>query len=109
MKPAEDASLGISQWKAENGEPAVDAISAPVTALNTVRMARRVCLALRGDRVLEVIRMDYIGGLPAFQLLERLAEVFEGWSIQGLDFAGRCRDRDRDGNAFHDQAKTKLM
>ena len=100
--------MGISQWEAENVEPAVDAISAQVPALNVVGTASFVCLPLGGDRVLKVIRMDYVGALPTFQLLERLAKVFEGWSIQGLDFTGWCRDRDWDGNAFHDQAKTKL-
>ena len=89
MKPAKDFSFSIAQGQAENVEPAVDPISATMAALNVVRLARFVCLHQRVDCVLQVIRMNDVGGLPTFQLLECLAEIFEGGLIYALDFTGR--------------------
>jgi hypothetical protein len=87
VEPAEDVALRITQRQAKDVVPAVDAVSATVAALDVVRMALLVCLQLSGDCPLEIVRMDDLGGLPAFQLLECLAEVVEGQLIEAFDLA----------------------
>src|SRR5207253_5239849 len=79
-----------------------------MAALNVERLARFVCLHQRVNCVLQVIRMNDVGGLPTFQLLECLVEIFEGRLIDTLDFTGRCGDGDRRRNAVDDQTKTKI-
>src|SRR5258708_1353578 len=79
-----------------------------MAALNIERLPRFVRLYHRVDCVLQVIRMNDVGSLPTFQLLECLVEIFEGRPIDALDFTGRCGDGDRRRNAVHDQAKTKI-
>src|SRR6266436_713881 len=79
-----------------------------MAALNIERLARFVCLYHRVDCVLQVIRMNDVGGLPTFQLLECLVEIFEGRLIDALDFTGRCGDGDRRRDAVHDETKTKI-
>src|SRR6266446_7016346 len=108
MKPAKDFPFSIAQGQAENVEPDVDPISATMAALNIEGLARLVCLYHRVDCVLQVIRMNDVGGLPTFQLLECLVEIFEGRLIDALDFTGRCGDGDRCRNAVDDQTKTKI-
>src|SRR5882762_10420089 len=79
-----------------------------MAALNIEGLARFVCLYHRVDCVLQVIRMNDVGGLPTFQLLECLVEILEGRLIDALDFTGRCGDSDRRRNAVDDQPKTKI-
>src|SRR5688572_823011 len=100
--------LRISQRKPTDVEPAVDAISATMAALNVVRLARFVCFQLRGDCVLKIVRMNDVGGIPAFQLFKSLAEVFDGWLVDALDFTGWCGHRNWRRNAVHDQTKSKF-
>ena len=83
-------------------EPAVDAISAPMAALDFVWMAGLDRPLPRGDDYWEVIRMNDVGRRPTFQFLERLAEVFQDWSVDDFDFTGRCHDRDQGRNAIDD-------
>ena len=108
MKPAKDLPFLISQGKPTDVEPAVDAISATMAALNVVRLARLVCFQLQGDCLLKVIRMNDVGGLPTFQLFKGLAEVFDGWLVDALDFTGWSGHRNWSRNAVDDQTKTKL-
>ena len=77
VKPAEDAPVRIPQRQANDVEPAVDAVGATMAAFDVVRTAPLVRIQLCGDCPRQVIRVDDVGGLPAFQLLERLAEVVE--------------------------------
>src|SRR5882672_9368376 len=79
-----------------------------MAALNIERLTRFVRLYHRVDCVLQVIRMNDVGSLPTFQLLECLVEIFEGRLIDALDFTGRCGDSDRRRNAVDDQTKTKI-
>src|SRR5215469_12917974 len=52
--------------------------------------------------------MDRITDQKMFQILERLAEVFEGWLVDAFDFPSRCHDRSRGRNAIKDQTEIKL-
>src|SRR6266436_8586444 len=79
-----------------------------MATLNVERLACFVCPYHRVDCVLQVIRMNDVGGLPTFQLLECLVEIFEGRLIDALDFTERCGDGDRRRNAVDDQTKTKI-
>src|SRR5207244_11853497 len=81
---------------------------AMLAALNVDRLGRFVCSSHRVDCVLQVVRMNDVGGLPPFHLLECLGEIFEGRLIDALDVTGRCGDSDRCRNAVDDQTKTKI-
>src|ERR1043166_9020328 len=108
MKPAEDLPFIISERKAADIEPAVDPISAAVSALYVVRTARLVSPLLRRNGVLKVIGVNDVGGFPTFQLLECLAKVFEGWLVNGFDFTSRCCDCHWNRNAVDYQLETKF-
>src|SRR5262249_4509631 len=108
VEPAKDLPLPIPQRNATDVEPAIDAVSAAMAALDIVRRALSVRIQLRADRPAEVVRVGDVGGLPALQLLECLAEVGEGSLIETFDLACRRCHRDRNRNAVDDQLKIEL-
>src|ERR1700722_16127066 len=103
--PADDAPLGISQREAVDMEPAVDAIGAAVAAFDFIAIAGFDRLPPHRDDVREIIRMNGVGGRPAFQVIESLAEIFQGQLIDEFNFAGCRRDGDGSRNAVNDQSK----
>src|SRR5580704_13334934 len=66
VEPTDNAPIGIEKGQAKDVEPVVDAIRAAVAGLDVVRTSGFESLPLRGNCVLEVIRMNDVGSFPVF-------------------------------------------
>src|SRR5215813_772578 len=98
----------MSQGKAAYVEPSIDTIEASQTLPDLIGPARLDRLPPHGGRVREVIWMNLVSGPPMFQILERLAEVFQGRLVDAFDFPSRGHDGNRGRNAVHDQTEIQL-
>src|SRR3954451_11511526 len=85
VEPAQDLTPGIAQRHTEDVEPAIHPIKAAMPALHIVCLAGFVCGALRTVHAFEIIRMNNIRSFPFFHLIESLAEILRGWSVNTFD------------------------
>ena len=102
--PASDTTLGVPERQTAYMKPAINAVSTAHALLDLVRFSSVYRSLPRSNHRGKIIRMNGVASRPAFQFLERRAEILQDMAVDAFDFAGRGHESDQGRNAVGDRA-----
>ena len=106
--PPNNTALRIARRPTMGAKPVVHPVEAAKTLLMFVRTPRLQTVRQRRRHAREVIGMNRVGGTPAFQFFQALAEVIQNLLIDELELPCQGHRADLGGNAVNEQPEPLL-
>lgn len=103
--PADDPTLDVAKWETARLEPPVLTIRPTDAVLEFVGQTGLNGVLPRRLHARQVGRVNGITRAPLLQVFKRAAEILEHLTVDVLDPAFGCHDRDQTGKRFDDQPK----
>src|ERR1700722_2306860 len=106
--PAGNTTFRISRGEGARLKPAVHTVGAPLAEFKIMRLPGFEPALIYVDHARKVIRRDSLEVGRIFPFLDRLAEIFQGLTVEKLDLACGTQGKHKSRNAIDDQPKAFL-